>query len=96
MLAISNPTSRAAFAARVPIGACEVPRLLAGRGILPLVISRCRDEAAGSPVGIPKERLVRNRFSACVERGRLQIFEGLWPPRLKDVSRWSHAYGVEF
>jgi hypothetical protein len=35
-----------------------------GRGILPLVISRRRDEAAGSSEGFPKERLVRDRLIA--------------------------------
>jgi hypothetical protein len=50
------------------------------KSILPLVIPRCRDEAAGSSEGIPKERLFRNRLSARVERGPLQFLEGLRSP----------------
>jgi hypothetical protein len=36
--------------------------------------------AAGSSEGIPKERLVRNRFGAGVERRRLRFLEWLRPP----------------
>ena len=35
---------------------------------LPLIVTRCRDEAAGSSEGIAKERLVRDRLSTRVDR----------------------------
>lgn len=58
---------------------CEVVRLLAGRGGVPLVIARGRDQASRSLECGTKHRLLGYRLGSRVERGR-RFLSHLFPP----------------
>ena len=72
----------------------EIPRLLAVRRVLPLVVARHRDQTSRALERVAKERLCFDRLGARVERRRLQFLDRFRPPPRHQAPAHAHEVAL--